>query len=262
MAVILKITWLEFENLLCKKMLWLLTAAYAAFTFAVCKLSDLRQSYFNNIESVPVMLLNFIAPVILAVLIIGVLSPVFVGDREHNVNQIPAACLAGRKGRSIAKMLASILLSSLACLTVTAVTFIVTFFCGLFDGAMEIKYVGTELKLAPVWSARQHFGFSFICLAAACMVFTIFVLFISCNVKTTTAAVSVSSILALFEFLFHRFSFPQMIQEYNIWVFFRPYYFFVLRIFHISPYINFLLLSAAFLPLGVFAVWQIMKKGA
>lgn len=261
MAGILKIAWLELENFLGRKILWLLTAAYAAFTFAVCLLPDLRQSYFSGIGSVPVMLLDLIAPVVLAGMIISVLSPVFVGDREKNADQIPAACLAGRTGRSIAKMIAAILFSVLVCLVITVITFIATSICGLFDGALEITYVGAELKLAPIWSTWRHFGFSFVCLTVACMELSLFVMFISCSTGTTIAAVSVSSVFVLFEFLFHRFSFPKMMQEYNVWVFFEPYYFFALEIFNSSPYGNLLLLSAAFLPPDIFAVWQIVKKG-
>lgn len=260
MSYILKAAWLELENFLSKKALWILITAYAGFTFAVCLLPDLRQSYFANIESVPVMLLNFIAPVFLVVILTGMLSPVFAGDRENNVNLIPSACLIGKTGRSIAKMLAAILLSVLICLIITAITFIGTFLCGLFDGNLKIKYVGTELKLNPVWSTWQHFGFSFICLLAACIILTLFVLFFSCCTRTTISAVAISSIFMLFEILFNSFSFPAILQEYNIWVLFKPYYLFVMRIFNISPFINLLLLAASFLPLCIFSAWKIIKQ--
>ena len=76
------------------------------------------------------------------------------------------------------------------------------------------------------------------------------------------AAVSISTMFLLLEFLFNKFTFPTIIQEYNVWVFFEPYYLFILEIFNISPYTNLLLLSVAFLPLCIFAVWQIVKNGA
>lgn len=261
MGTILKVARFELQNLLCKKLFWIITSVYAMFTLAICLLSDLRQSYFSAVESVPIMLLDFIAPVFLVAILISTLSPVFVGDKENNTNQIPATCLTGKKGRSIAKMLAAILLSVLACILIAVITFAISFLCNLFNGNLEVKYIGAELELSPIWSTGQHFGFSVVCLIVACVVLTIFLLFISINTKTVIAAVSISSILVLLEFLFNSFSFPTIIQEYNIWVLFKPYYLFVLNIFNISPYMNLLLLSVAFSPLCIFAVWQIIKKG-
>ncbi len=262
MFSILKVAWLELQNHLCKKTIWLLTAIYTVFTLSVCVFPDLQQSYFSSIESIPIMLLNFIAPVFLSVILIGMLSSTFAGDIENNVNQIPSTCLAGKEGRSIAKILAAILLSVLTCLIISMITFIVPFFCGVFDSNLSIKYVGDELELALVWQAGQHFVFSFVCLTVASIILSLLILLISCKVKTTIAAVSISTMFLLLEFLFNKFTFPTIIQEYNVWVFFEPYYLFVLEIFNISPYTNLLLLSVAFLPLCIFAVWQIVKNGA
>lgn len=262
MVTILKVVRLELENFLCQKTLWVLTVIYTISAFGICLFPDLRQSYFANLESVPIMLLNFIAPVFLVIILTSMLSPVFVGDMENNVDQIPAACLAGRKGRSIAKMLAAIFLAVLLCIIVAVIAFAAPFLCNLFDGNLKIEYVGTELELTPVWSTWQHFGFSLISLTVGCIILTLFVLFISCSTRTTIAAVSISNIIVLFEFLFHKFSFPTMIQEYNIWVFFEPYYLFVMNIFNISPYMNLFLLSVSFLPLCMLAIWQIVEKGA
>ena len=156
---ILCIVGLELENLLCKKVMWILNAVYVMLMLAVCLSDYLRQSYFNVMESVPVMLMNFMAPVFQAMILIGVLSPAFAGDREQNVSQIPMACLAGRRGRSAAKLLASVLFSILACLFMGGVTFIVPYCCRLFDGDQRIEYIGTGLELTPVWTVRQHFVF-------------------------------------------------------------------------------------------------------
>lgn len=262
MITMLKVAWLELENFLCKKIFWLLIAIYTIFTLAICLLPNLRQSYFSTIESIPIMLLNFIVPVFLAVILISTLSSAFVSDRENNVNQIPFTCLTGKKGHSLAKMFAAILLSVLACLIITIITFIVPVCCNLFDGNLSIKYVGDELELTPIWSTWQHFGFSFVCLVIACITLTLFLLFISSNAKTTISAVSLSSIFVLLEVLINRFSFPTIIQEFNIWVFFEPYYFFAMEIFNFSPYVNLSLLSVSFLPLYILAIWQIVKMRA
>lgn len=260
-SMILQIAGLELENLLCKKIIWIFNAAYVILMLAVCLWDYLRQSYFTVMESVPVMLMNFVAPVFLAMILIGVLSPVFAGDREQNVNQIPATCLVGRRGRSTAKLLASVLFSILACLFMGGTTFIVPYCCRLFDGDLRIEYIGTGLELTPVWTVWQHFVFSLVSLTAACIILTLFTLFVSYNAKTTITAVSISGFSLIFEFLFHRFSFPTLIQEYNVWVFFEPYYFFVMNIFHDSPTVNLLLLWTAFLPLSIIVVWQVSRNG-
>ncbi len=159
---ILKVAWFELEHHLCKKSVWCLTAIYTVFTALICMFPNLRQSYFSDIESVSIMLLNFIAPVFLAIILIGTLSSAFAGDTENNVNQIPAVCLTGRKGRSIAKMLAAIIFSALSCLMIALITFIVPFICGKFDRNMRIKYIGAEVELSPVWVSGTAFRI-FIC---------------------------------------------------------------------------------------------------
>lgn len=260
MIIMLNIVWLEFENFIYKKSIWLLMSIYTIFTFIVCLFSNLRQSYFTGIESVPIMLFNFIVPIFLIIILTSTLSPVFVEDKETNFNQIPAACLFGRNKRSIAKMLAAIFFDIFICFIIAFITFIIPLLFNLFDENLIIKYVGSTLHLNPIWSVWQHFLFSFICLIIACIILTLLLLLISCNARTTINAISMSTIFVIFEFLFNNFSFPTIIQEYNVWVFFEPYYFFVMKSFNLSPYFNLLLLSTAFLPLCIFAIWQIIKK--
>ncbi|MCM1065721.1 MAG: hypothetical protein NC420_14905 [Eubacterium sp.] len=249
-----RIVGFELENLLCKKVPWVMTAAYTAAALVICLWEELRQSYFAMMESVPVMLLNFVAPVFLAMILIGALAPVFAGDREQNVDQIPAACLAGRRGRSAAKVAAAVLFAVLACLFLGGVTFAISCCGGLFDGSMQVRYVGTGLELFPVWTVRRHFAFSLMSLMAASVMSALLILFVSYNAKTTVTAVSVSGMAVILEFLFHRFSFPVWVREYNLWVFFEPYYFFVMELFPGTPEGNLLLLWAAFLPWGMFGV--------
>ena len=105
MGIILKAAGFELQNLLCKKLFWIITSVYAMLTLAICLFSDLRQSYFSAVESVPIMLLDFIAPVFLVAIMISTLSAVFVWDKENNTNQIPAACLTGKKDAVLLKCL-------------------------------------------------------------------------------------------------------------------------------------------------------------
>lgn len=261
MRVILRAVRYEFENLFLNRGVWILIAVYAMLTLVICLSDSLRLSYFSVMESVPILLLNFVAPVFLVFISISTLSPVFAGDIEQKISQIPAVCLIGRKGRSIAKVSAAILFSLVACLIIGFVSFLIPFCCNLFDSGFLIKYVGTELKLTPVWTVWQHFIFSMISIVCACIILAVLILFISCNVKNTITVISVSSIFVLLEFLFNRFSFPTIVQEYNIWVLFEPYYLFVMRIFNFSPVGNLLLLLVAFLPLCIIALQQIVRKG-
>ena len=62
MKAMLKIARFELENLLGKKVTWIITVLYTLFVFVVCFSENLRQSYLPTMESVPVMLSNFIQP--------------------------------------------------------------------------------------------------------------------------------------------------------------------------------------------------------
>lgn len=261
MKAILKTARFELENLLGKKATWILTGVYTLFVFAVCFSEDLRQSYFSVMESVPIMLNNFVLPIVLISILVGVISPVFAGDKEQKIEQIPAACLIGSKGRSIAKLIGAIMFSLAITLLLEAITLVLCRCFGLCDMELLIRDVGGDVKLNPIWTAWQHFGFSAMTLFVGCIILTIIILFISCSVQNTLSVISISGITVLLEFVFHSFSFPTVMQEYNIWVFFRPYYLFVTEIITFSPFVNLLLYALCFLPLCAIAAWQIIGKG-
>ena len=261
MKAILKTARFELENLLGKKATWILTGVYTLFVFAVCFSEDLRQSYFSVMESVPIMLNNFVLPIVLISILVGVISPVFAGDKEQKIEQIPAACLIGSKGRSIAKLIGAIMFSLAITLLLEAITFVLCRCFGLCDMELLIRDVGGDVKLNPIWTAWQHFGFSAMTLFVGCIILTIIILFISCNVQNTLSVISISGIIVLIEFVFHNFSFPTVMQEYNIWVFFRPYYLFVTEIFSISPWTNLLLYFLCCIPLCILAGWKIIRSG-
>lgn len=262
MKAILKTARFELENLLGKKAIWILIAAYTLFAFVVCFSDDLRQSYFSTMESVPIMLNNFVLPIVLISILIGVISPVFAGDKEQRIEQIPAACLIGSKGRSIAKLIGAIMFSLTITLLLEVITLVLCGCFGLGDIEILIRYVGTEVELNPVWAAWQHFGFSTMTLIVGCIILTLIILFVSCSMQNTLSVISLSSIIVLIEFIINKFSFPTLMQEYNIWVFFRPYYLFITEIINFSPFVNLLLYVLCFLPFCAIAVWQIIKKGA
>lgn len=261
MKTVFKVSLFELENLFCKKTVWILTVGYTLLCFAICLSEDLRHSYFSVMESVPVALNNFVLPVVLMIILTGALTPVFAGDKEQGIEQITAACRTGSKGRSVAKMLSATLFSVFMVILLEMISFVLCFTSGLFDAAIPIRYVATEVKLQPIWTAGEHTVFSMFVLMIGCIILSILILFISCICKNTLSAVSLTCIFLLTEFVIHKFSFPTLLQEYNIWVFFRPYYLFITEIFNVSPYANLLLFTLAFLPLCWPAVCQIVKKG-
>ena len=254
----------ELENLLNKKSTWLIAAAYTLFSLVICLSKWLRQSYFSLTESVPVTLYNFVLPFVLALIFMGAVSSAFAGDKERGIEQIPATCLIGRKGRSLAKLIGVVLFALIISFALVFVTFIICSFSGLTNVNALIRNIhseSAEVNLNPVWTAWQHIGFSAISLTIGSILVAILVLFVSCCTKNTLSAVSISGTIILFEYLINRFSFPTIMQEYNIWVFLQPYYLFVLETLNISPLVNLLILTLAFLPLCMFAVWHISRKG-
>lgn len=264
MKIIFSTSLFELENLLFKKITWLIAMAYTLFSIVICISENLRQSYFSLTESVPVTLCNFVLPYVLVLIFMCVLSPILAGDREHGIEQIPSTCLIGRKGRSISKLIGAVLFSLIICTSLVFVTFIICTFFGLSNGNVLIKNISsesTQLLLEPFWTAWQHIGFSAISLNVGSILVSLLVLLVSCRAKNTLSSVSICGIIILFEYLINRFSFPTILQEYNIWVFLQPYYLFVMEILNISPFINLFLLSLTFLPICIFAVWQIGRNG-
>lgn len=261
MKTVLKTALFELENLFNKKIVWLLITAYALCTFVVCASDDFRYSYFSVMESVPVALNNFVLSVVLMAILTGVLAPVFAGDKEQGIEQIAGPCLIGSKGRSTAKIFGAVLFALIVIILLETITLTLCFSFSLADITIPVGYVGTEVELLPIWTAGQHIVFSVITLTIGCIILTLLVLLVSCMVKSVLSAVSLSCIFILIEFIIHKFSFPTFLQEYNIWVFFRPYYLFITEIFNISPYINLLILSVMFLPLSVLMIWHIVRKG-
>lgn len=261
MKTILRIARLELENLLKKKATWILTVAYTLFIFVLCFSDDFRQSYFSTMESLPVELNNFILPIVLISILISVISPVFADDKEQETYQIPATCLVGSKGRSIAKMIGAIIFSITIVLLLEVITLVICGCFGLCDTEILIKYVDAEIALSPVWTALLHFLLSTVTLVVGCIILTVIILFISCSMQNTQSAISLSGIIVLIEFIINKFSFPTLMQEYNIWIFFRPYYLFITELINFSPFKNLLLYTFYFLPLCVVVTKQIIRNG-
>ncbi len=85
MKIILSTSLFELENLLFKKITWLIAMAYTLFSIVICISENLRQSYFSLTESVPVTLCNFVLPYILVLIFLCVSYPRFslvIGSME------------------------------------------------------------------------------------------------------------------------------------------------------------------------------------
>lgn len=257
---ILRILKMEFENLLYNRFSWILLSLYAIIAMIISTSEYLQETYFDVISSVPVMLMNMIAPIFLILIIVLSLSQVFAGEIENNTNQIPNTCYMGKKGRNCCKIIAGILYSFSMALLICIITFSVCFFTKHFLNANQeiIKDIGYELRLDFSWNVWQHFLFAVISLLSGSIVFSFIVLFISGNSKNSITSIGISALFTLFEYLFNRFSFPVILKEINIFVFFKPYYLYVFNVFRYSPYFNLVLLFLLFLLL--FLILNYSKK--
>lgn len=235
---------MEFENLLYNRWSAILLSLYSIITIIISISEYLQKTYFDVISSVPVMLLNVIAPIFLILIIVLSLSQVFAGEIENNTNQIPNTCYLGEKGRNYCKVITGILYSIFIALLICIITFLVCFFTSHFLNANQeiIKDIGYELNLDFSWNVWQHFVFAIISLLSGSVLFSLMVLFISSISKNSITSIGISAVFTMFEFLFHRFSFPIILKEINIFVFFQPYYLYVLNVFRYSPYLNLILL--------------------
>ena len=259
-AAAARVGW-ELARLLGRPAVWALGGAYTAAALVVCLFPALRASYFCAIESVPIQLMNFAAPYFLAAALTSMLSPVFAGERENGTWLIPAACQAGRRGRAAAKLMAACLTCVFLCGLFTAITFFACALCGVWDGTAPVAGVGLEVTLKPVWTANRHFLFAAASLTLGSLPVALFVLWVSCRAHSMLSAASLSGMGLLLEYLFHRFSFPSVLREYNLWTLLEPYSLFILELCPAPPPVSLLALSAALLPLCILAAWYILQKG-
>lgn len=262
MKTIGRVTIYEFEYILKNRTAWLILLGYTLIAVSISVLDDLRISYFGMMQETSILLLYFVAPFPLAAIHIATLSPLFVGGKEERNNQIPVTCLIGRKGRSIAKLISAELFSIVMCMMFLLLTIVITTAFGEFDGNAIITNLDGEMLPQPFWNTWQHFGLASISLLSGGMLLTLVTLYISSCSKTLLNAISVTGVFVIFEIIFSMFSFLNVLKEYNIWIMFKPYYFFGMNILHFSPLINLAVLLLSFSPIIAFAIIGVVKKGA
>lgn len=232
---------LEFCSLLGKKAPWLVCGGFCLAVLAVRLLPALRQSYLPAIraKSLLLVVLEFLLPYFLAAALCVGLLPAFAGAEERRVQDTANPCLLGRRGRSAARLLAAGGYALLVCLGLAGAAALL---CGIGDAGAPVTQI-EDVILSPAWPAGRHAAFAVLslCMGAALLALLLFA--ISAAAGDLISAAGTAAVLLLFEFLFHRFSFPLVLREINLWVFFRPYYFFILELFPFSPPGNLLTLT-------------------
>lgn len=240
----LRTVWLELQNLLRKQLPWLAWAGFCLVVLTARFSPWLRESYLPTIwaESLLLIVLEFLLPYFLMAALVVVLLPVFAGKEERGLRDTAIPCLLGKRGRDLAKILAAEGYALFLCLVFSGSAILL---CGAVDGlgdlSAEVTVVG-DVTLFPVWTVGEQGWFAILSLGAGCVLLTLVVLFISARSRDVITAAGTTAVLLLFEFLFHWFGFKPPLREINLWVFFRPYYFFLLELFPFSPVGNLLTL--------------------
>lgn len=237
----LRTVWLELQNLLGKQLPWLAWAGFCLTVLTVRFSPWLRESYLPTTwaENLLLVVLEFLLPYFLMAALVVALLPVFAGKEERGIRDTATPCLLGKRGRSFAKVLAAEGYALLLCLGFSGSAVLL---CGPGDLSAEVTVVG-DVHLLPVWTVGGQAAFAILSLGAGCVLLTLVVLFFSARSRDVITAAGAAAVLLLFEFLFHWFGFKPPLREINLWVFFRPYYFFLLELFPFSPVGNLLALA-------------------
>lgn len=252
----LRTVWLELQNLLGKQLPWLVWSGFCLAVLTACFSPWLRESYIPTIwaESLLLMVLEFLLPYFLMAALVIALLPVFAGREERGLRDTATPCLLGEQGRNWVKVLAAEGYALLLCLVFSGSAALL---CGaggsLGDLSAEVTVVG-DVTLFPVWTVGEQAWFAILSLGAGCVLLTLAVLFISARSRDVITAAGATAVLLLFEFLFHWFGFKPPLREVNLWVFFRPYYFFLLELFPFSPVGNLLALGGVLAAIGTAAL--------
>lgn len=258
---------LELCSLLGRKPPWLIYVGFCLAVLTVRLFPALQQSYLPAVhaDSLLLVVLEFLLPYFLVAALCAALLPAFAGAEERRVRGTAAPCLLGRRGRGAARLLAAGGYALLACLGMAGAAVLL---CGGFDAwGAPVTQIG-DVTLSPAWPVGRHAAFAVLSLCVGAALLALLLFAVSAAAMDGITAAGTAAVLLLFEFLFHQFSFPLVLREINLWVFFRPYDFFILELFRSSPPADLLALAAVLsgiLAAGggiVHFVWrQAQKKG-
>ncbi|OLR54949.1 hypothetical protein BHK98_01965 [Hornefia porci] len=257
--MILSIVMYEILDLIRKRSVWILLAVYTLTSFLLLSLENI-QNYFPYVESNMILLLNIILPAFLTLICFAALPSAYVQDREQHIDELSATCLVGKKLRNTAKMAGIVLFSLLVTQLLLITTVLLYTVIGHPNWSTEIVHVGWDLTLFPVWPVSRHLVLSAVCFSYGAAILSAVIGLISYKASSTVSSLGITSMFLLFEFLFHKFSFPAVLKEINVFVFLQPYYLFVMTLLHWSPFINLLVLTMVFSPLYILLFWQIRRR--
>ncbi len=251
----------ELQHLIERRINALLLAGYALLAIAISCIDSFREIYFSAFNSVVLELANFILPVFLFVNLALVLSPVFAGEIENHIEEIPSTCTYGRRTRCLCKLFAILLFIIL----LNVAYHLVTCLIGLLTQPLEtwsqlVTNVGGENLFNFLWSAWSHYLFAVLSLILGSIVTAVLTLLISCHSKATMTVCAGMSLIGILEFMFNRFSFWDVSQQYNLWQLLTPY-----RLASDAPFYypaaNVAAVGGFFALICTVLVWRILKKG-
>ena len=251
----------ELQNLIERRITALLLSVYALLAFYISLSNSFRETYFHSFGFAMLELVNFIMPVFLLVNLILVLSPMFAGEIENHIEEIPSTCIYGRRTRCSCKLYAAFILI----LLLNAAYHLVTCMIGLLTQPLEawgdaVTTVGGENVFHFQWSAGVHYLFSVLSLLLGSIVAAVLILLISCHSKETMTVCAVMTFISVVEYMFNRFSFCDFLQQYNIWQLLTPY-----RLACDAPFFNPVANTGAiggfFAVICVISIKNILKKG-
>ena len=238
-----------------------LLAGYALIASYISIADSFREAYFIAFDAVMLELVNFILPVFLFINLVLVLAPMFAGEIENHLEEIPATCLYGRRTRCITKLCATLSFIILLNLAYHLMTCVI----GLATQPLEmwtqvVKSVDGAGLFSFSWNVSAHYLFAILSLLLGSIFTVVFTLLLSCNSQATMSVCAGMSLIGMLEYMFHRFGFVDVLRQYNLWQFLTPYRLASDAPFY-SPAANTALVGGVFALLSLIALGDILKKG-
>lgn len=251
----------ELRYLIERRISVVLLAGYTLLALSIGYIDSFRETYFSAFDSVVLELANFILPIFLFVNLVLVLSPMFAGEIENHIEEIPSTCIYGRRTRCMCKLLAALLFIIL----LNVAYHLITCLIGLLTQPLEawnqlIANVGGENLFNFQWSAWSHYLFAVLSLILGSIVIAVFTLLLSCHSKATMTVCAGMALTGILEYMFSRFDFWDVLQQYNIWQFLTPYRLAGDAPFY-SPAANVAAIGGFFTVICTFSIWRILIKG-
>ena len=251
----------ELQHLIERRITALLLAGYALLSLFISAFDSLREAYFHCFDFLALEIANFILPVFLLINLILVLSPVFAGEIENHIEEIPSTCLYGRRIRCICKLYAALLFVILLNAAYHLITCIIVLSAHpLWMWGQPVAGIAGDIVFDFCWNGKAHYLFAAFSLLMGSIVTAVLTLLISCISKAAMTVCAVMSFISIIEYMFNRFSFWKFLRQYNIWQLLKPYKL-VLNVPFNSLAANIASIAGFFAVICAISVWIILKKG-